>query len=129
MPTPWNVPEHADTAAQLDAALAAPGRAGAVLLGPDGVGKSTQCRLLADWAQARAIGSRLTFEPGDTAAGRMIRPGDLPTLPETVEALFFGGISLMVEPGGATYQALMEREAGREADGGSPEANVKPPHW
>lgn len=24
---------------------------------------------------------------------------------------------------------LMEREAGREADGGSGEANVKPPHW
>lgn len=45
-------------------------------------------------------------------AGRMIRPADLPALPETVEALFFGGISLMVEPGGATYQALMEREAG-----------------
>lgn len=48
----------------------------------------------------------------ENTAGRMIRPGDLPTLPETVEALFFGGISLMVEPGGATYQALMEREAG-----------------
>lgn len=45
-------------------------------------------------------------------AGRTIRPADLPALPETVEALFFGGISLMVEPGGATYQALMEREAG-----------------
>ena len=28
----------------------------------------------------------------DNTAGRMIRPGDLPTLPETVEALFFGGI-------------------------------------
>ena len=24
---------------------------------------------------------------------------------------------------------LMEREAGREADGGAGEANVKPPHW
>jgi fructokinase len=45
-------------------------------------------------------------------AGRMIRAADLPALPETVEALFFGGISLMVEPSGAAYQALMEREAG-----------------
>ena len=24
---------------------------------------------------------------------------------------------------------LMEREAEREQDGGSPEANVRPPHW
>lgn len=48
----------------------------------------------------------------ENTAGRMIRPADLPTLPRTVEALFFGGISLMVEPGGATYEALMTREAG-----------------
>lgn len=47
----------------------------------------------------------------ENTAGRMIRPADLPTLPRTVEALFFGGISLMVEPGGAAYQTLMEREA------------------
>lgn len=26
-------------------------------------------------------------------------------------------------------QLLAEREADREAQGGSPEANVKPPHW
>ncbi|WP_347310420.1 carbohydrate kinase family protein [Defluviimonas sp. SAOS-178_SWC] len=48
----------------------------------------------------------------ENTAGRMITPDDLPALPGTVEALFFGGISLMVEPGGATYEALMEREAG-----------------
>jgi fructokinase len=48
----------------------------------------------------------------ENTAGRMIRAADLPALPETVEALFFGGISLMVEPAGAAYQALMEREAG-----------------
>ncbi len=50
----------------------------------------------------------------ENTAGRMITPADLPALPDTVEALFFGGISLMVEPGGATYQALMEREAGSD---------------
>lgn len=48
----------------------------------------------------------------ENTAGRMIRPDDLPALPDTVRALFFGGISLMVEPGGATYEALMTREAG-----------------
>lgn len=45
-------------------------------------------------------------------AGRMLAPADLPVLPASVGALFFGGISLMVEPGGATYEALMTREAG-----------------
>ncbi len=44
-----------------------------VFEGGDGVGKSTQCRLLAEWARSRDIAARLTFEPGDTAAGRMIR--------------------------------------------------------
>ncbi|OYX45258.1 MAG: carbohydrate kinase [Rhodobacterales bacterium 32-67-9] len=47
----------------------------------------------------------------ENTAGRQITPGDLPALPDTVEALFFGGISLMVEPGGATYEALMARAA------------------
>ncbi len=47
----------------------------------------------------------------ENTAGRMIHPAELPALPDSVRAVFFGGISLMVEPGGATYQALMEREA------------------
>jgi fructokinase len=47
----------------------------------------------------------------ENTAGRMIHPSELPDLPDAVRAVFFGGISLMVEPGGATYQALMEREA------------------
>lgn len=48
-------------------------------------------------------------------AGRMIGPADLPP-PEAllgVRALFFGGISLVAEPCGATYEALMLREAGQ----------------
>lgn len=48
----------------------------------------------------------------ENTAGRMINPADLPALPASVGAMFFGGISLMVEPGGATYEALMTREAG-----------------
>ena len=70
MPTPWNVPEHADTAAQLDAALAAPGRAGAVLLGPDGVGKSTLARLAAERYSAEhphAVLRRVTGTPTERA--------------------------------------------------------------
>ncbi|MCB2136252.1 MAG: carbohydrate kinase [Rhodobacteraceae bacterium] len=48
----------------------------------------------------------------ENTAGRMITADDLPSLPVSVQALFFGGISLVVEPCGATYQTLMEREAG-----------------
>ena len=44
-------------------------------------------------------------------AGRMLGTADLPQV--TAEALFFGGISLVVEPCGATYEALMTREAGK----------------
>ena len=44
-------------------------------------------------------------------AGRMLAPADLPTLPADVEALFFGGISLAVEPCARAYEALLMREA------------------
>lgn len=44
-----------------------------VFEGGDGVGKSTQVKLLADWARERALPVRLTFEPGDTAVGQRIR--------------------------------------------------------
>lgn len=47
----------------------------------------------------------------ENTAGRMIAPDDLPDLPDEVEALFFGGISLVGNPCGATYEALQAREA------------------
>jgi len=47
----------------------------------------------------------------ENTAGRMITPDDLPEIPGEVTALFFGGISLPPDPCGATYEALMEREA------------------
>jgi fructokinase len=48
----------------------------------------------------------------ENTAGRMLATADLPPLPGRVEALFFGGISLMAEPCGSTYEALQAREAG-----------------
>jgi tetratricopeptide (TPR) repeat protein len=55
VPIRWNVPQHAATLEQLNAALAdgaGTGAKGAVVLGPDGVGKSTLARLAAeDFAQ------------------------------------------------------------------------------
>lgn len=47
----------------------------------------------------------------ENTAGRMIAPDDLPDLPDEVEALFFGGISLVGNPCGATYETLQAREA------------------
>jgi len=47
----------------------------------------------------------------ENTAGRMLTEADLPALPDAARALFFGGISLVVEPCGAAYQALMARAA------------------
>jgi fructokinase len=43
-------------------------------------------------------------------AGRMITVADLPVLGDDCEALHFGAISLISNPCGETYEALMERE-------------------
>ena len=43
-------------------------------------------------------------------AGRMLSLDQLPALPADVEALFFGGISLVNDPAASTYEALQARE-------------------
>ncbi|HVQ85157.1 MAG TPA: AAA family ATPase [Mycobacterium sp.] len=48
MPIRWNVPQHAAALERLNAALDASPPGGAVVLGPDGVGKSTLARLAAE---------------------------------------------------------------------------------
>lgn len=47
----------------------------------------------------------------ENSAGRMITQADLPVLGDNVTALHFGAISLIPDPCGATYEALMTREA------------------
>ncbi len=47
----------------------------------------------------------------DYSAQRMLTRKDLPKLDKKVAALHFGSISLIPEPGGATLEALMKREA------------------
>lgn len=46
----------------------------------------------------------------ENTAGRMITEDDLPELGPDCEALHFGAISLIPEPCGSTYEALMARE-------------------
>ena len=48
----------------------------------------------------------------ENTAGRMLSVDHLPNV--TADSLFFGGISLVVEPCGAAYEALMLREAPRK---------------
>lgn len=47
----------------------------------------------------------------ENTAGRMLSEADLPVLTQDCAALFFGGISLVVEPCGAAYEALAARES------------------
>ncbi|MCP3972725.1 MAG: carbohydrate kinase [Rhodobacteraceae bacterium] len=47
----------------------------------------------------------------ENTAGRMLGTDDLPALPGDITTLFFGGISLVAEPCGSAYQALMTQEA------------------
>lgn len=56
--------------------------------------------------------ARYTFYDENTA-GRMLEPEALPELPETAQALYFGGISLISEPCADFYLNLALREAPR----------------
>ncbi len=56
--------------------------------------------------------ARYTFYDENTA-GRMIMRDDLPAIGDDVRAMLFGGISLVSEPCGGAYEALMDRERHR----------------
>ncbi len=49
----------------------------------------------------------------ENTAGRMLAQADLPAIGDDVEAMHFSCISLIPEPCGSTYEALMARERGR----------------
>lgn len=48
----------------------------------------------------------------ENSAGRMLTEADIPALDDSISTLFFGCISLAVEPCAATYEALMMRDGG-----------------
>ncbi|KDP10607.1 ATPase AAA, partial [Mycobacterium avium subsp. hominissuis 100] len=65
MPIRWNVPRQATAAERLDAALAdTAAAAGAVVLGPDGIGKSTLARVAAERFAAAHPGTRVRWVTG-----------------------------------------------------------------
>ncbi|MBL6946462.1 MAG: carbohydrate kinase [Rhodospirillales bacterium] len=47
----------------------------------------------------------------DGSAGRMLAESDIPDFPESVNALHFGSISLIPDPGGATFETMAVRNA------------------
>jgi len=49
----------------------------------------------------------------ENSAGRMLLESDLPVLEDEIRALHFSCISLIPEPCGSTYEALMRREFGK----------------
>ena len=61
----------------------------------------------------------------DSAADRSLTTDELPRhLPANIQALHFGSISLVLEPGASTLEALMRREAGQRLISLDP--NVRP---
>jgi fructokinase len=48
----------------------------------------------------------------ENTAGRLLAESELPVIPADVNALFFGGISLVNDPAASTYEALQARECG-----------------
>ena len=64
MPVRWNVPQHAAALEQLDAALEHRALPGAVVLGPDGCGKSTLARLAAEKLAQRHPATHIRWVTG-----------------------------------------------------------------
>jgi fructokinase len=60
----------------------------------------------------------------ENTAGRMLSEADLPPLDEDVTAMLFGAISLIPEPCGSAYEALMRRECERRVTMLDP--NIRP---
>ena len=60
----------------------------------------------------------------ENSAGRMITVDDLPSFNDDVSALHFGAISLIPDPCGSTYEALMVREASKRVISFDP--NIRP---
>lgn len=76
-------------------------------------------------AFVKLVNGQATYAFYDEAtAGRMLSTDQLPTLPADIDALFFGGISLVNDPAASTYEALQARESGARVTMVDP--NIRP---
>jgi fructokinase len=76
-------------------------------------------------AFVKLVNGQATYAFYDEAtAGRMLSLDELPALPREVDALFFGGISLVNDPAASTYEALQARECGARVTMVDP--NIRP---
>ena len=76
-------------------------------------------------AFVKLVNGQATYAFYDEAtAGRMLSLDQLPDLPPEVNALFFGGISLVNDPAASTYEALQARECGARVTMVDP--NIRP---
>lgn len=76
-------------------------------------------------AFVKLVNGQATYAFYDEAtAGRMLSTDQLPTLPKDIDALFFGGISLVNDPASSTYEALQARECGTRVTMVDP--NIRP---
>ena len=65
-------------------------------------------------AFVRLAGGHATYTFYDeNTAGRMLSEADLPKLDDDIDAMLFGAISLIPEPCGSAFEALMKREHGK----------------
>ncbi len=63
-------------------------------------------------AFVKLLNGQATYAFYDEAtAGRMLSTDQLPVLPDSITALFFGGISLVNDPAASTYESLQNRES------------------
>ncbi|OBJ67795.1 AAA family ATPase [Mycobacterium sp. 1274756.6] len=107
MPIRWNVPRHAAAQERLDAALSGAAR-GAVVLGPDGVGKSTLARLAAERRAAAAPGTVVRWVTGTP----------------TERAVPFGAFSHLIEVAEIGKPAALLRAARASLVGAGEEADL-----
>lgn len=90
-----------------------------------GYGYSALCNRPTTLAFVKLTDGQATYTfYNENTADKMLSEDDLPDLPASVETLFFGGISLVGEPCGSTFESLLHREKSKRVIMMDP--NVRP---
>ena len=75
--------------------------------------------------KVNAQGNAKYFFIDDASAGRWLEKRDMPKLTKSIKAILFGGICLVPEPSGGTYEALMKKASKTQVLALDP--NIRPP--